>query len=82
MDNLYILQDFGLDGYKIQDTPIVLPSGKFMINLNKPPSHAVYERMISTNELDSSMRLIQTRKRVKSWCIYLGFSRNPDLPFH
>jgi hypothetical protein len=52
MDNLYRMQDLDLDGYKIQDTPIVLPSGKFMINLNKPPSHAVYKRMASANELE------------------------------
>ena len=31
---------------------IILPSGKFMINLNKPPSHAVYERMSSVIELE------------------------------
>ena len=29
----------------------ILPSGKFMINLNKPPSHGVYERKSSAIEL-------------------------------
>ena len=38
-----------------------------MINLNKPPSHAVYGRMSSANELErnSSLSLFLTRKRVK-----------------